>query len=367
MKTFQELTQAYAKLLVEYAIYLQPGEKIFVNTTTLAEPLLIELHKEIIKAGAHPDYSITFPGMEKNFLENASDKQLSWVSPVKKFSMETYDAYLGIGAPFPTESLDHIDKEKRKKVKQAQNEIFDIYFKRLGVDLKRTSCQWPTQANADLAEMSLEEYQEFVFNAMHLYDKDPKQAWLELSDFQQKIVDHLNQCEEVHYVGPNCDIKFNVKDRIWQNSDGKNNMPSGEVFTSPVEDSVNGWIKFSLPGYYMQTEVEGVELQVKDGYVTEWKATKGKDFLDEIFAMEGARYFGEVAIGTNKNIQRITKNILFDEKIGGTVHMAIGQSYLNCGGKNQSAVHWDMITDMTDGGKIFADDELIYENGSFLI
>ena len=361
------MEKEYAKLLVEYAIYLQPGEKVFVNTTTLAEPLLVELHKEIIKAGAHPDYFIAFPGQELNFLENASDEQLNWVSPLKKLAMETYDAYIGIAAPHERASIDHIDKEMKMKAKKAQDEIFDIYFKRLGVDLKRTSCLWPTQANADLADMSLEEYRTFVFNAMHLYDEDPKKAWIELSAFQQRIVDHLNTKSEIHYLGPNCDIKFSVKDRIWQNSDGKNNMPSGEVFTSPVEDAVNGWIKFSLPGFYMNTEVEGVELHVKDGYVTHWKATKGKAFLDEIFAIEGARYFGEVAIGTNKNIQQITKNILFDEKIGGTVHMAIGQSYINCGGKNRSSVHWDMITDMTKGGKIFADGTKIYENGDFII
>ena len=361
------MEKEYAKLLVEYAIYLKPGEKVFINTTTLAEPLLVELHKEIIKAGAHPDYFIAFPGQEKNLLELASNDQLNWVSPMKKLAMETYDAYIGIAAPFPIETTDHINNDRKLLAKKAQNEIADIYFKRLGLDLKRTSCLWPTQANADLAGMPLEEYKKFVFNAMHLYDAEPQSAWKALSAFQQRIVDYLNTTSQIHYLGPNCDIKFNVKGRIWQNSDGKNNMPSGEVFTSPVEESVNGWIKFSLPGYYMNKEVENVELEVENGFITNWKASKGKAFLDEIFAIDGSRYFGEVAIGTNKNIQQITKNILFDEKIGGTIHMAIGQSYINCGGKNKSSVHWDMITDMTKGGKIFADGIKIYENGDFII
>lgn len=361
------MVKEYAKLLVEYAIYLQKGEKVFVNTTTLAEPLLVELHKEIIKAGAHPDYFIAFPGQELHLLEFGSDEQLQHVSPVRKFAMEQYDAYIGIAAPFEGYSTKDISSEKKTLLKQSQNEIFDIYFRRLGVDLKRTSCLWPTKSNAQLAGMTLAEYEHFVFNAMALYDKEPKQYWKELSAFQQRIVDYLNGKDTIQYIGPNCDITFRCKDRIWQNSDGKNNMPSGEVFTSPIEDSVNGWIHFSLPGYYMGQEVENVRLEVKDGYVTSWEASKGKDFLDEIFAIDGARIFGEVAIGTNSRIQQITKNILFDEKIGGTVHMAIGQSYLNCGGKNKSSVHWDMITDMKTGGKIIVDGVKIYEDGKFTI
>ncbi|MEM1120221.1 MAG: aminopeptidase, partial [Bacteroidota bacterium] len=195
---------------------------------------------------------------------------------------------------------------------------------------------------------------------------NPKQAWLDRRQTQQKIVDLLNQKDKVQYKGEGIDITFSTKGRTWINSDGQTNMPSGEVYTSPVEDSVNGVVHFSYPAVYMGHEVEGVTLWVKDGYVEKWEAKRGQEFLDRILQSDGARRFGEAAIGTNYNINQFTKNILFDEKIGGTVHMALGQSYLQTGGKNQSTIHWDMIGDMVNGGQIFADDELIYENGQFL-
>ena len=168
-------------------------------------------------------------------------------------------------------------------------------------------------------------------------------------------------------MGLNTDISFSTKDRIWINSDGHYNMPSGEVFTGPVEDSVQGHVYFTYPTVYEGADVEGVFLEVDKGVVSTWKADKGQDVLDRVFSIEGARQFGEVAIGTNYSIQRATKNILFDEKIGGSIHMAIGASYPETGGNNESAVHWDMIKDMKTDGQIFADDILIYENGEFII
>jgi aminopeptidase len=176
----------------------------------------------------------------------------------------------------------------------------------------------------------------------------------------------LNSREQVHYKGKGIDIQFNTKGRTWINSDGQTNMPSGEVYTSPVEDSVNGVINFSYPAVYMGHEVEDVTLWVENGEIQKWEAKRGQEFLNHIFALPGTRRFGEAAIGTNYDINKFTKNILFDEKIGGTVHMAIGQSYLQAGGKNQSSVHWDMIAGMKDGGQIFADGEKIYENGQFI-
>jgi aminopeptidase len=214
--------------------------------------------------------------------------------------------------------------------------------------------------------MSLEEYQHFIYKACNLYEDDPTQAWLNRRKDQQKIVDLLNQKDKVQYKGEGIDITFSTKERVWINSDGQTNMPSGEVYTCPVEDSVNGVVHFSLPAIYMGHEVEGVTLWVKDGYVQKWEAKRGQQFMDQLLQTPGARRFGEAAIGTNYNIDQFTKNILFDEKIGGTIHMALGQSYLQTGGKNQSAIHWDMIGDMMNGGQIFADDELIYENGKFI-
>ena len=200
-----------------------------------------------------------------------------------------------------------------------------------------------------------------------MFDEDPIAKWLEVRKKQQVYVDYLNKVDFVQYKGPNIDISFSVKGRTWINSDGRANMPSGEVFSAPVEDSVNGKVYFSYPGLYMGKDVSGVSLEVKDGLIVSWDAEQGKDILDKVFAIPGARNWGEVAIGTNYNIQRTTRNILFDEKIGGSIHMAVGQSYKQCGGKNESAVHWDMITDMKNGGEIWADGVKIYENGLFLI
>lgn len=214
--------------------------------------------------------------------------------------------------------------------------------------------------------MSLEEYEHFVYDACKLNDPDPVKSWKNVRRAQQQIVDLLNQRTDIRYVGEGIDIRFNTKGRTWINSDGQTNMPSGEVYTSPLEDSVNGTVHFSFPAVYMGHEVEGVTLWVKDGLVEKWEALRGKAFLDEVFQIPGARRFGEAAVGTNYGIKQFTKNILFDEKIGGTIHMAIGQSYLQTGGKNESTVHWDMIGDMSNGGAIFADGEKIYENGRFL-
>ena len=215
--------------------------------------------------------------------------------------------------------------------------------------------------------MSLEEYQDFVYNACHLYDADPAASWLDIRNKQQKIVEYLNQKSQITYKGKGTDISFSVKERTWINSDGQANMPSGEVFTGPVEDSVNGVVHFAYPSIYMGKEVEGITLWVENGRVEKWEAVKGKELLDKVFQIEGSRYFGEVAIGTNYNIQQPTKNILFDEKIGGTIHMAVGQSYQQTGGQNHSPIHWDMIADMTTEGEIIADGEKIYEAGNFTI
>ena len=215
--------------------------------------------------------------------------------------------------------------------------------------------------------MALEQYEAFVYGACHLYADSPIDEWLAVRQSQQQIVDLLNSRDHIRYRGEGIDIEFSTAGRTWINSDGQTNMPSGEVYTSPVEESVNGVIHFSYPAVYMGHEVEGVTLWVKDGMVEKWEARRGQDFLDRIFQIDGARRFGEAAVGTNYTITRFTKNILFDEKIGGTVHMAIGQSYLQTGGKNKSSIHWDMIANMKNGGEIFANDEKIYESGKFLL
>ena len=358
----------YASLLVNYCLYLKPGEHLHIKSTTLAEELIREVYREALKVGAYVTHDLTFRGQAKIYMDQANDDQMKFVSPLQKLAFEKCDAYLFIRAPFNLMEDKNIDKDKLKIRQAALKPLQKSYFKRIGDGgMKRSLCQFPTQANAQEAGMSLEEYEEFVFHACKLYEDDPTKAWLEVRNDQQKIVDFLNEKEKIRYLNPRSDISFSVKDRTWINSDGKNNMPSGEVFSAPIENSVNGEIFFDYPSIYMGNEVQGIKLTVEEGKVIKWSAEKGGAFLDQIFQVPGANYFGEVAIGTNYSIQKATNNILFDEKIGGSIHMAVGQSYSQCGGKNESAIHWDMIANMKDGGEIYADDELIYKNGEFII
>ncbi len=365
----KEILSKYAKLLVNYCLAVKKDDKVYIVSSYLAEQLLQEVVKEIYLAGGHPVISVELNLEGAGVLENGEQHQLEWINPLKKHVFESFDCYLNIRAPFTRGDgeSEPPSAEKYKVFQQAQNVLNQLYFERIGNgSMRRCLCQYPTQAGADDAELSLDEYEKFVFQSCYLYDENPVEKWLEVRRNQQAYVDRLNKADLVHYKGPNIDIKFSVKGRTWINSDGRSNMPSGEVFSAPIEDSVQGKVYFSYPTIYMGKDVEGISLEVKDGVIIAWSAEKGQDVLDKVFAIEGARMWGEVAIGTNFNIQRTTRNILFDEKIGGSIHMAVGQSYRQCGGLNQSTVHWDMITDMRNGGQIFADGELIYQDGRFI-
>lgn len=364
----KSILEKYAELLVDYSLYLKKGEKLFIRTTTLAEPLVKEIYRLATRRGTQVEVFFDMDDQQKIFLEEADEDLLKTVSPLMQHCYENFDAYLYIIAHHNLTSTQNVDQAKQKIRSQAMQAISKTYSKRTAEgSMKRSLCLFPTHASAQAAGMSLEEYEDFVFNACHLFADKPEAEWLKIRKSQQVVVDYLNKVKKVRYVNPDSDITFSVDGRTWINSDGCNNMPSGEVFSSPVEDSVNGHIYFDYPSFYQGHEVQGIKLEVKDGEVVKWTADKGQDFLDKIFEVPGAKYFGEVAIATNYGIQTPTKNILFDEKMGGTIHMAIGQSYLQTGGKNESSVHWDMIANMRDGGKIFADDKLIYEDGKFLI
>lgn len=363
----QKTLEKYAHLLVNYCVSLQPGQRLYVQSTTLAEPLVREVYRAALRAGGIPLISLEFRDQGLIMMEESNEAQLQFIDPNYAMAMQEFEAYIYIRAPHYSQNPGQSNFEKQKIRAAATAPYRKAYSERTGnLEMKRNLCEYPTIAYAQNAGMTLEEYADFIFNACYLYDEDPQARWLEVSAFQQQIVDVLNTKDLIRYKGEGIDISFRVKDRIWMNSDGKTNMPSGEVYTAPIEDTVNGTIHFAYPSMYMGQEVEGITLWVKDGLVEKWEAKKGQALLDNIFAIEGARYFGEVAIGTNMRIQRPVKNILFDEKIGGTVHMAVGQTYLQCGGKNQSIIHWDMIADMKNGGEIFADGEKIYDSGKFL-
>lgn len=354
---------------MDYCLEIKKGENLFVRTTFLAEPLIREVYRAALNRGANVNFDFSFQGQQKLFFsETREEGQLSYISPQQLAGIGSYDAYLVIRAPYNLREDAGIDPALLKKRSSHLKDLNDQYFTRTAEGtLKRSLCQYPTQASAQEAGMDLEEYKSFVFGACKLDKEEPAAAWLEVRKEQQHIVDYLNNVSSMRYVCDRTDITFSVKDRIWINSDGKSNMPSGEVFSAPIEDSVNGQVYFSYPAIYRGKSVENIVLTVRDGLIEDWEASTGQEVLDEVFKIEGARRFGEVAVGTNYDIQRVTKNILFDEKIGGSIHMAVGQSYIQNKGKNKSSIHWDMITDMKTGGRIYADGVRIYEDGRFVI
>lgn len=364
----QSIESKYAQLLTSYCLELKEGDKLYIKSTTLAEPLVKEVYRYSLQAGAIIEVDLDFREKNSILLNNASKSQLEYVSPIYSQAMDKFDAYLAIKAPFNLREDQNVSSDAAKIRAKALEKSNKRYFTRIADrSLKRCLCLYPTQASAQEAGMSLTEYEEFVYKACKLHLDDPEKGWLQVRKDQQHIVDHLNKCNLIQYKGPEMDISFKVKGRTWINSDGRSNMPSGEVFTAPIEDSVEGNVRFSFPAIHGGHEVENATLWVKKGLIVKWEASKGKDYLDKVFEIPGSRRFGEAAIGTNYEIQKITKNILFDEKIGGSIHMAIGQSYIQCGGKNKSIIHWDMISDMKNGGEIIADGERIYHNGKFLI
>jgi aminopeptidase len=286
-----------------------------------------------------------------------------------KLAFEEFECLASLYGLANTKALTRIDPAKQGRVAKAQADLMKRYMERAATgELKWVVTMFPTNAHAQDAEMSLAEFEDYIYSTMFVDTDDPVKEWRKIYDEQQRYVDWLSGKDELVVKGPNVDLTLSIKDRGFINADGVDNMPSGEIFTSPVEDSVNGWIRFTYPAIEMGREVEGIELKIEKGKVVEATAEKNEAFLLEMLDVdEGARYVGEFAIGTNKRINRFIKNILYDEKIGGTIHMALGAGFEEIGGKNKSGIHWDMICDMRDGGQIFVDGELFYESGEFKV
>lgn len=353
-----------AQVLVNYSLEIRPGWKFAIFSNPLAEDLTIAVYQEALKAGAHPEIFSRIPHAEEVFFKTASDAQLEWVSPVVKMVMETYDARLSISAEENTRALSGTDPSRHAIRQNAYRPIFKTFMERAASrELRWSLTEYPTQASAQEADMSLVEYQEFVFNAGRLNDPDPVAAWKKEGERMKKLVDWINGHDQVSIKGRDIDLKMSVKGRTFMAADGHENFPDGEIFTGPVESSVNGWVRFAYPAIYNGREVIDVELWFEDGKVVKEKATKGADLLiSQLNTDPGARFLGELGIGTNYDIPRFTKNMLFDEKLGGTIHLAVGASYPETGGLNESGVHWDMLCDMKDG-EITVDGELFYQDG----
>jgi aminopeptidase len=363
------ILRKFARTLVRYSLDLQPGDLFVIRTTTLAVPLVRDVYSEALQAGANPVVRLTFDGQEDLLLREATEEQLAWVSPLDQLESERMAARLTIQAPFNTRGVAARSAEAARMRARALAAPAGVAARRSAAgELRWCGTLFPTHALAQEAEMSLPDYEAFVYAAMFLDLDDPIAAWQEFSQKQQKKVDYLNSIEELRIVAEDTDLRMRVGGRKWMNSDGHRNFPSGEVFTGPVEESVNGHIRFTYPAIRGGAAVEDVRLKFENGRLVDATAARGEEILlREIETDEGARFLGEVAIGNNYGIQRFTRNTLFDEKIGGTCHVALGSSYPDTGGRNQSAIHWDMVCDLRVGGAVYADGEVIHENGKWKV
>lgn len=360
----------YAQVLVDYSANVQKGDLVIIRGESVhTKDLVKAVYKRVIERGGHPLIRTAIGDMAELFIKNASDEQLDYVDPITKLEYEIVDKYISIGGPLNTKNMARVDLKRLARRGKATKQLSEKLLTRsANGEASWVIADVPTQALAQEAKMSLDEYSEFLFKACYLDCDDPVAKLKELDEKQTKWANYLNNVKKIRIVGEKTDITFGVEGRKWISCSGLNNYPDGEVFTSPVEDDVNGEIYFDFPQIYRGNEAQGVHLTIENGKVIKAAAEKGEDFVNAMFDMdEGSRGIGEIAIGTNDEIQEVTGNILFDEKIGGSIHMAVGASYPETGGKNVSGLHWDMIKNMKNGGKIYADDVLIYENGKMLI
>ena len=358
-----------ARLLVEYSVDVQPGDRVGILSSPAAADLVREVYARVLERGGHALVYLGLPGLEEIFFRTANEAQLAYVDPVHKLVREEFEAMISIRALENTRELSGIDPARQRVRNQALRPLMQRYMERgASGELKWNGTLFPTPASAQEADMSTRDYEDFVYGACFCDREDPVAEWRRVHDEQERVVQWFKGRDQVRVTGPNADLTLSVKDRIFINSDGRHNMPSGEVFTGPVEDSASGWVRFTYPAVHGGREVEGVELHFEAGKVVKATAKKNEAYLLEMLDTdEGSRYLGEFAIGTNLGIQKFTKNILFDEKIGGSFHMALGMGYPDTGSRNQSAIHWDLICDMRDGGEIWADGELLYQGGQFVI
>ncbi len=373
-----------ADVLVRYSVKAEPGQLIRISGNAIGLPLIEAVYEKVVDAGAHPILRVSSEAAADYFLAEADDAQLTHVSPVLMHEIETIDATIGLWADGNTKSRSRIDPARQALAGQARKPYMETFMKRAAAaddpaafpgvkPLRWVGTQFPTQASAQDAEMSLREYADFVFTAGLLHETDPVAAWERVRSTQQKVADYLNNgIKEMRFRADNgTDLRVNVQGMKWVNCAGECNFPDGEVFTGPnlnaPDGGVNGYVKYSFPAVHMGREVHGIELWFEGGRVVKAKAEKNEAFLLAMLDQDaGARALGEIAIGTNYSVTQYSKNTLFDEKIGGTFHAAVGEGYPETGNTNQSALHWDMVCDLRTGGTIEADGQVISENGRFV-
>ncbi|MCD6235974.1 MAG: aminopeptidase [Thaumarchaeota archaeon] len=357
-----------AKLLVEYSVSIRKGDEVLIRAGIDALPLVRELYREIVSRGGYPHLEINDGVLQEAFYRYATDDVLKHLSPIDEYIMEHVNATISIVSNNHTKPLIGIEPGKLRMRQAASAKLTEIFMRRQSTgDLRWTVSIYPTYALAQEAGMGPIEYEDFAYRACMVDKEDPVAEWRKQAENQEAVIKLLSKIDELRVVAGETDLTLKVGGRTWINDDGKHNMPGGEVFSAPVEDAVDGVVKFDYPAVWRGIEVEGVRFKFRRGEVVEVSAEKGEEKLKEIIRTDdGAKRLGEVAFGLNYNITRGTKQILFDEKIGGTMHMALGAAYPETGGKNKSAIHWDFVLDLKKG-KVYGDGDLIYENGRFLL
>jgi len=361
--------QRLARLLIGYSVPVKPGDNVSIDGTTLAAPLLRAMYRETLLAGGYPYPRISLPDQEEMFLKTASAKALATVSPINRLIVETFDCHFQVLSEENTRALAAVAPERQARRSETHRPLVETYLRRFQEGtLKWNVCLFPTPAYAQEAGMSLADYEDFVYGACLLDHDDPVAAWQAVRQKQQRLVDYLTGKREVHVVGRDIDLRFSIAGRTVVSDDGCENMPAGEVFTAPIEDSLEGAIRFSYPASHQGHAVEEVRLRFERGRVVEAASRTDEEFLRRMLDLdEGARVVGECAFGTNMGIERFTGNTLFDEKIGGTMHLALGASIPGTGGRNESALHWDMVTDLRSGSEVRVDGDLFIKDGAFAI
>ncbi len=357
-----------ARILVNYSAALGPGDRVLIEGTTAAEPLMGAIYRHTLMAGGHPQVQFEMPDQDQWLYALANDEQLDFTPPLRKLAYETFESRFRIHSLLNPRMLSGVDPKRVGRRQKALAGLTETQMRRGAEENFRwVTTLFPTSGYASEAAMSQTDYEDFVYRACHADEADPVAYWNNVRVEQAKMIERIHGHSQVTLRGPNVDLALSVKGRVFVNSCGRHNMPDGEIYTGPVEDSVQGWVKFTYPALYQGVGVEGIELTFDGGRVQKATAQKNESYLLEMLnADAGSRYLGEFAIGTNFEINRFTGNILFDEKIGGTFHLALGAGYPETGSKNKSAIHWDMICDMRHDAEIAVDGEVIYRNGQFV-
>jgi aminopeptidase len=358
-----------AKVIVEYSVQVKPGDQVLLRSSPAAAPLVQEVYRLALQRGAFITPQIRLPGLMPIFFEHASDEQLQHLSPVDRHILGNFDVIISIMADVNTRELSGVDPKRQAMREAAERPLTKAFMERSASGALRWNLSlFPTDACAQDADMSLAAFEDFVYSACLCDLPDPVAGWQEVARKQQVLVEWLAGKHEVHLLGPDTNLTVGIAGRSFIKCYGDKNMPDGEVFTGPEENRINGCVRFSYPAIEGGREVEDVRLWFEDGVVAKWSAAKNEAFLTEMLNTdEGARRLREFAFGTKRGIQRVVKNILFDEKIGGTVHMALGAGYPESGSTNESAIHWDMICDLREGGEVRVDGELFAKEGKYLL